>query len=464
LRALDQLAFWVFNAGVSNNNSGHDITPGAISLQSQIDAGRIHAIQVRVLALCALVTLIEGIDLTLIPLLAPSIAASWSLQPAALGIIFSSGPVGLIAGGLGVGYLADRIGRRGALITAMVLMTLATLATAWVTSVPQLLVCRVLAGIAFGGVIPAAVSLVSEFLPQRTRASVVALVILGQAVGALLAALLMKLPWAERPWQQLVFQVGIGCALVTVLLFVLLPESPRYLALRDAGSARLAATLRALGLATAGTVEGAAAVHRGQLRELFGSGRALGTSLLWATFIGMGWAISFFTNWLTRIYAHAGQSAEVGVDGMAAYSTGAIVGGLLLPLLTRRWHHDKVLLASIFAAAIACVAMGQVLHLQAHINLSVAFLCGVFVSGAFFMLYPPAVRFYPTDMRSTGIGAAVAFGRIGNTFSPAVAGFMLGAGMTPAVVFWAMAAPMLMSCVALYLFHRHTARAAAGNG
>ncbi|HXR53135.1 MAG TPA: hypothetical protein VN762_13450, partial [Steroidobacteraceae bacterium] len=78
------------------------MSPGTPSLQDQIDAGALRAIQLRVLALCALVTLIEGIDLTLIPLLAPSIAASWSLQPAALGIIFSSGPVGLIAGGLGV--------------------------------------------------------------------------------------------------------------------------------------------------------------------------------------------------------------------------------------------------------------------------------------------------------------------------------------------------------------------------
>ena len=435
---------------------------GAPSLQEQIDRGSLRPIQVRVLALCALVTLIEGIDLTLIPLLAPSIAQSWSLRPAALGIIFSSGPVGLIAGGLGVGYLADRIGRRGALITAMVLMTLATLATAWVTTVPQLLVCRLLAGMAFGGVIPAAVSLVSEFLPQRVRASVVALVILGQAVGALLAALLLKLPWSHRPWQNLVFQTGLGCVLVTVLVCLLLPESPRYLALRGAGGARLAAVLRALELQAAGTVEGPMAGHGGRLTGLFAPGRALGTSLLWTVFIGMGWAISFFTNWLTKIYTHAGQSAEAGVDGMAAYSTGAIVGGLLLPLFTRRWHHDKVLLASIFAAAVACVAMGEVLHMEAGINLAVAFLCGVFVSGAFFMLYPPAVRFYPTDMRSTGIGAAVAFGRIGNTLSPAVAGMMLGAGMTPPAVFRAMAAPMLLSCVALYLFHRHTAGSGSG--
>ena len=64
--------------------------------------------QVRVVALCALVTLIEGIDLTLIPLLAPKITQAWSVSAAEFGIILSSGPIGLIMGGVGVGFLADR--------------------------------------------------------------------------------------------------------------------------------------------------------------------------------------------------------------------------------------------------------------------------------------------------------------------------------------------------------------------
>jgi len=87
-------------------------------------------------ALCALVTLIEGIDLTLIPLLAPKITLAWTVSAAEFGIILSSGPIGLIVGGLGVGYLADRIGRRNALIAAMALMSVATLVTTAATNVP----------------------------------------------------------------------------------------------------------------------------------------------------------------------------------------------------------------------------------------------------------------------------------------------------------------------------------------
>lgn len=427
------------------------------SLQTLVDRGRIRPIQLRVLALCALVTLVEGIDLTLIPLLAPSIAASWSLRPEELGVIFSTGSFGLIFGGLGVGWLADRIGRRGGLLAAMVLMTVSTLAAAWAASVGQLLVLRLAAGVAFGGVIPAAVSLVSEFLPERVRAGAVALVILGQALGALLASLLLKIPaLSALPWQTLVLYAGIACAVVT-LLVTLLPESPRYLALRDLTSPALRRIYIALRFDPARVTCVPEPPAQGmRLAELFAPGRVLGTALLWATFIGVGWPLSFFTNWLTRIHTEAGHAAAVGVDAMAFYSAGAIAGGLVLPLFTRRWHHDLVLLAALAAAAALTVLQGLVLPLSGGLPMSISFLCGVFVSGAFFMLYPPAVRFYPTDVRATGVGAAVAFGRIGNTVSPTVAGLMLGAGFAPQAVFWVMAVPLVMSCAALLLFHRLT--------
>jgi sugar phosphate permease len=192
------------------------------------------------------------------------------------------------------------------------------------------------------------------------------------------------------------------------------------------------------------------------LFELFAPGRAWGTALLWATFIGVGWPLSFFTNWLTKIYTEAGHAAAAGVDAMAFYSGGAIVGGLLLPLFSRRWHHDKVLMACLVIAAAVTVSLGLLLQAATEVHMSMCFLCGVFVSGVFFLLYPPAVRYYPTDIRSSGIGAAVAFGRIGNTISPMVAGAMLGAGLAPPVVFWTMAMPLLVSCCALFLFHRLT--------
>jgi AAHS family 4-hydroxybenzoate transporter-like MFS transporter len=436
--------------------------PGS-PLQALIDKVPIAEVQVRVVLLCALVTLVEGIDLTLIPLLAPAIAKAWSIPSSAFGAIFSAGPIGLIVGGFGVGWFADRLGRRAALLGAMVIMTLSTVVSAWAGDPTQLMICRVLTGIGFGGVVPAATSLVSEFLPSRTRASVVAFVILGQSFGALLAALFMKTSLASSPWQTIILEVSGLCALITLVLWAALPESPRYLLLRAPDSARLKATLRRLRIAETPAVPIEPAGGRAQVRELFGHGRALGTGLLWATFVGTCATVSFFTTWLTLIYTYAGKPAADGVSAMAAYSFGGIVGGLAIPPFSARWNVNLVLMATILAGAASCAVLGSVLHLGDAVNLGAAFACGVFVPGAFYLLYPPAVRFYPTAIRSTGIGSAVAVGRIGNTLSPLAAGYMLSAGFGAPAVFWAMALPMAGSFLALLLFHRLTGGAEAAD-
>lgn len=434
----------------------------APSLQALIDRAPIRPVQVQVALLCALVTLVEGIDLNLIPLLAPAIAKGWSLPPSAFGIIFSSGPVGLILGGLGVGWLADRIGRRNALIGAMALMTLGTLATAFTRDVPQLLACRLATGMGFGGVVPAAAALVSEFLPTRARAYVISLVILGQSVGGLVAASALKAGLGTIAWQTVVLYMTGLCVAAAAVIALGLPESPRYLLLRDAQDAALGRLLGRLGLSERPSPEAEAGGEAGHTRlaALFADGRAPGTLLLWGTFIGACSTVSFYTRWLTLIYTAAGRPAGDGVTASAAYWAGGIVSGLVLPLFAFRWHVNKVLLAAILGAAAFTAAQGTTLGLGSamSVQLPLAFGCGFFASGAFYLLYPPAAHFYPTDIRSTGIGAAVAFGRIGNTLSPLAAGLMLGAGLGAAPVFVAMTGPLLLSAVALVVFHRLTGK------
>ena len=426
------------------------------SLQMLIDDAPITAIQIRVLLLCTLVAVIEGIDLNVIPLVAPLIAETWEVPTSAFGAIFASGPVGLIIGGLLMGQFADRWGRRTGLIVTMILMTGSTVATAFAHNVTELLIWRIIAGVAFGGIIPASMSLVSEFLPTRMRASVVAFVILGQSLGGLLAAVSIGLVLEHQGWQTIILDVGAICAVMTLLLVVILPESPRYLLLRKADSARLHATVRSLRLAempTAATNDEGEG-QQGRLKDLFTGGRALGTCLLWMTFIGACAGVSFFMSWLTLIYTYAGKPAAVGVHATAMYNFGGIAGGLILPLFCRRLNVNLVLMVTLIVGAACSAALGSVLSLGNPVNLALACACGIFIPGAYYLLYPPAVGFYPTAIRSTGVGAAVAFGRIGNMVSPMAAGMILSAGFGPSLVFWAMAGPLLVSAVAIAAFHR----------
>lgn len=431
---------------------------GALPLQAVIDNGGIAPIQVWVVFLCTFVALAEGIDLNLIPLLATSIRADWNVDAATFGVIFSAGPIGLIIGGLGVGWFSDRFGRRWALIGAMTVMTLGTVATAFVTDVPGLLICRIVTGIGFGGVVPVTSTMVSEFLPSRFRANVVALVILGQSAGGLVASLLMKTQLSTLPWQTVILYGSVLCVLTTLLLFAALPESPRYLLLKGGGGLRLASMLRRLRITE--PLDAAAVgsdAEKGQLWDLFTNGRALGTLLLWLVFIGICAPVSFLTNWLANMATAAASNPDAGANTTAAYWAGGIVGGLVLPLFCIRFSVEKVLAGVILAAAVSCVALGPALRLGGWDALGLAFATGMFVSGAFYLMVPPAVRVYPTAIRSTGVGAAVAFGRFGNMLSPWLAGLMINAGQPPSIVFPLMAAPLLLSFVALLAFDRVTA-------
>jgi AAHS family 3-hydroxyphenylpropionic acid transporter len=411
-----------------------------------IDGGRISGRQVLTVVLCVLVTLIEGTDLTLLPVLASRFRDAWSVTQETWGSILMCGIIGTIVGGLLMGWLGDRIGRRTSLITAMVLMTVVTFATTWCTTVPQLMLVRFLGGISFGGVIPAAVALVAEALPVRVRGNVVAFVFLGQAGGGVLAPILVKLPMMAGPWQTPVLWVAGGCAAVTLLVVLLLPESPRFMDTRAAEAG------------------GPQRRWFDQFVELFTQGRATGTVLLWITFVGICFAVSYFTNSLAATFNGAGKPDDYGIDATKYYSIGAMVGGLILPLFARRWRGTMVLLAAIIGAVASCITISLVLPAGYTENMSAAFACGVFVSGAFFLLYPPAVQFYPTQIRATGIGAAIACGRtFGNVPSPKVAGYMLGAGgYAASSVFLVVAAPMVVSCITLIIFDRYLRRSQQG--
>ncbi|MFZ2629773.1 MAG: MFS transporter, partial [Rugosibacter sp.] len=100
------------------------------SLQAQLDAKPMTSLQWRVVMLCWLVNILDGFDLLAISFAAPVIAKTWQLAPQMLGIVFSSGLLGMTVGSLLLGPLADRIGRRRMILLAISVLGLSTLGTA----------------------------------------------------------------------------------------------------------------------------------------------------------------------------------------------------------------------------------------------------------------------------------------------------------------------------------------------
>ena len=136
-----------------------------LDIAALIDGRTLLAFQIRVLALVGCLVLLDGLDVQAIGFVAPALLRSWSLEPAALGPIFSAALLGMLAGSMVASVLADRVGRRPVLLGATFFFALCVLATAATRSVSEMVALRFLTGVGMGGVISNAVTLASEYSP-----------------------------------------------------------------------------------------------------------------------------------------------------------------------------------------------------------------------------------------------------------------------------------------------------------
>ncbi len=112
------------------------MTPAqTIDIQEFINARPFTRYQITVLILCFLVVAADGFDTAAIGFIAPALRAQWNLTPPQLSLLFVSGLGGLMAGAFVFGPIADRIGRKAVLIFATIGFGLASIASAWATTV-----------------------------------------------------------------------------------------------------------------------------------------------------------------------------------------------------------------------------------------------------------------------------------------------------------------------------------------
>jgi putative MFS transporter len=135
--------------------------------------------------------------------------------------------LGVLVGALVWGILGDRVGRLRALYGSILLYSIGTLANGLVGSVEAYAVCRLLAGLGLAGELGAAVTLVSETLPQRQRGLGTTLVAGFGLCGGIVAALL-----AESLSWRTCYLVGGGAGLLLLSLRLTLHEPALFVAAR----------------------------------------------------------------------------------------------------------------------------------------------------------------------------------------------------------------------------------------
>ncbi|MCS5881926.1 MFS transporter [Klebsiella variicola subsp. variicola] len=174
------------------------------------------------------------------------------MEKSALGPVMSAALVGLAVGALTAGPLADRIGRKKVLIMSIVVFGGFSLLTAFATSLNQLTLLRFLTGLGLGAAMPNAATLMSEYAPERRRALLVNLMFVGFPMGSSLGGFFIRLDDPALWLAGVLVLGGVMPLLLAIALIFLLPESARYLVVKQQPAQRIAAILKRIRAAAGG--------------------------------------------------------------------------------------------------------------------------------------------------------------------------------------------------------------------
>jgi AAHS family 4-hydroxybenzoate transporter-like MFS transporter len=408
------------------------------------------AFQMMLFALCGLCLLIDGFDAQAMGYVAPSVIGEWHVSKAALGPVFSASLFGMLLGALGLSVLADRIGRRPVLIGATFFFALSMLATPFVSTIPALITLRFITGLGLGCIMPNAMALVGEFSTPAHRVKRMMLVSCGFTLGAALGGFVSAALIPAYGWRAVFWVGGTVPLLLAFAMLAALPESLQFLVLkgRSAQALRwLAKFSPALPIdANTRLVVREKGNGGAPVAELFRAGRGPVTAILWAISFMNLIDLYFLSNWLPTVMRDAGYSAGTAVIVGTVLQTGGVVGTLLLGWFIERFGFVRVLFVCFVGAALAVGAIGSVAHALPWL-LIVVFAGGFCVVGGQPAVNALAGHFYPTTLRSTGIGWSLGIGRIGSVIGPLVGGQLIAMNWSNAALFQAAAVPVLCSAL-----------------
>lgn len=426
-------------------------TSRKVNITSVIDNSRVGVFQWGIFLLCGLCLIMDGFDLQAISFVGPVLRREWHIPSDTMGTLFSSALAGVLFGSLLFSMLADRIGRRPVLIGVTLYFSALSLLTARADTVNHLILIRFFGGLGLGGIMPNAMALVGEYSPSRARVMAMMVVsngfTLGAAFGGPIAAWLLP----HYGWRGVFYFGAMTPLVIAVLMFFLLPESLQFLALRGHNKHRIARWLKRVDPNVIAGPETEYVIPEERKRgvpmvQLFHEGRALGTTLLWVVNFMNLLNLYFLTNWLPIVVSTKGYSDSYAVISASVLQAGGVVGTLVLSAFVRRLGFTPVLTASFALACLSIAVIGQP-YLSLALLFVVVFLAGFGIPGSQAGLNALSATYYPTDLRSTGVGSGLGIGRIGSIVGPYVAGQLLVRHWSTPSLFFVAAVPALISAI-----------------
>jgi MFS transporter, AAHS family, 4-hydroxybenzoate transporter len=437
----------------------------SVDVQTFINEHPFGGFQWLIFAMCFVIVLLDGFDTAAIGFIAPSLITEWKISRPALAPVLSAALFGLACGALLAGPLSDRMGRRVLLIAAVVIFGVACLASAFSGDLTHLTILRFITGLGLGAAMPNAVTIMSEFCPDRRRATLINLMFCGFPLGAAFGGFLAAWMIPAFGWRSVLVLGGITPLLLAVLLLIALPESVRYRVAQAHPVEKIRATLSRIGRSAADaasfvmTEQAPAVPGKSGIRLVLSREYIVGSVMLWLTYF-MGLVIFYASiNWMPILLKEAGLSAQRATLISALFPLGG-VGAVLCGVLMDRFNPNRIIGACYALTAISVYCIG---HAVGNIGLLifVVFIAGVLMNTAQSSMPALAAAFYPTQGRGTGVAWMLGIGRFGG-----IAGSFLVAELTRQHfsfenIFAVVAVPGVVACIALLIKQAFQPRSAS---
>ncbi|MFM0721248.1 MFS transporter [Paraburkholderia strydomiana] len=406
----------------------------------------------------------DGLDSSSLAFLLPVVSKLWHLTSAQSGLVVSSTYIGYFFGAFLSGVLADVIGRRRIMMSALAIYCAASLASATANDWHTFFALRIVAGFGSGAETVVIAPFLAEFVPRRYRGifcgALVGFMSFGYLGSAILGFSVVR-NFADG-WRYL----AVATSLPVVMLLWwrrTLPESPRWLesqgrrgeANRIVGEIEAWFASRGIRLAPASvgaTLPAAAPIKTSALQNvltLWSPRLARTTAVSWLMWFSVAFAYYSFFSWIPSLLLKEGLT----MTKSFGYSI-AIYGAQIPGYFSAAWLNERIGRKAVVASYMLLGGMAAIVLAFSHTGLQImaaGIALSFFMNGAFAGVYAYTPEVFPTTVRATGTGSSSSFGRIGSVSAPILVGLVyptlgfLGVfGMTTTVL-------LIGACVVFFL-------------
>ncbi|MDT7610956.1 MAG: transporter, putative metabolite:H+ symporter, partial [Pseudonocardiales bacterium] len=396
-------------------------------------------------------------DVTLNGFLTPLLGTAFHLTTAERGLVATANLIGLAAGAITWGTIADRLGRKRAFGLTLLIFALFSALGALSPNFGVFLVLRFIAGIGLGGCIPVDYALVSEFSPRAQRGRVLTAMDgwwpIGGTLCGVVATAMLPLHGNWR-WMLAVM------ILPAVLLFWLrrgVPESPIFLA-RAGREAEARVVIDDLVSRTGAAPEPyripAVPERRGprglgaaleQLRRVWAVNPVL-TGMVWLLFCTVLLVYYAALSWMPSILRAQGMGEYAAFAGTTVMNAVGILGVIASMVLVERVGRKWVIGVTAPLASLALVVFALVLGVPAA-AISMIAVFGFLILMVIPVMYAYVSELYPTELRASGFGWASSASRVVTGFTPLIFGSLLWPVLGLPLTFGVLAAVVVVAVV-----------------